>query len=312
MHKEALVWTGLFSQVGYLIYTQIGRAPVQEISHGASTSVKRQPPHISGYTGNHANFQREAERYKKKAGGFVGSSTTTVQVKVTMVRPTKRGGKIGFTPIDEVTSFLAVRVGFNRFLAQDLWAMVFVPANVGMETLRDACLEKLRPTWNRWSYQYAINEGDVTLHVTIPKGYKALFGNECILDLFVKKSRGSTAVANYDFSLVLEITLHLLHTFCEAVTEHRLVEESKLHESAEGSAIGMVEPLTQAYSHTRKILPLPQRARLSAGPTDHASARGNRTWRSTRGLERSLSDLSLDTTSHPTVSFINSSYLCDN
>ena len=57
---------------------------------------------------NHANFSREVEKYKKKAGGFMGSVTTAVQVRVTMVRPVKKGTKIAFTPINEVTLFLAV------------------------------------------------------------------------------------------------------------------------------------------------------------------------------------------------------------
>ena len=34
--------------------------------------------------------------------------TTTVQVKVTMIQPIKRGTKIAFSPIDEVTAFLVV------------------------------------------------------------------------------------------------------------------------------------------------------------------------------------------------------------
>jgi hypothetical protein len=148
------------------------------------------------------------------------------------------------------------------------------------------CFEKLRPAWDRWSYQYPIDEGDATLHVAIPKRYKELFGNECILDLFIKKSRSSTAVTNYDFSLVLEITLHLLHTLCEAVTEHHLVEESKSQVSVKGSTIGTVESSTQVYSHAHKIHPLPQHTCPSVGPTDHTGAQDIQvTQRSTHGLE---------------------------
>jgi len=48
------------------------------------------------------------DKYKKKAGGFVGSVTTPVQVKVTMVQPIKKGAKVTFVPINEVTLFLVV------------------------------------------------------------------------------------------------------------------------------------------------------------------------------------------------------------
>lgn len=70
---------------------------------GTSMNPKALPP---GYTPNHGNFLPSLERYRKKAGGIVGNAITTVQVKVTMVRPIMKPSKVALTPINEVTLVL--------------------------------------------------------------------------------------------------------------------------------------------------------------------------------------------------------------
>lgn len=119
-------------------------------------------------------------------------------------------------------------LGLTIRLLQDLWTTVSVPANVEMEMLRRMSLQKLRPAWDRWSHCYPINESDATVYATVSRGTKEVSGDNCILDFFLKKSRGSSAVANYDFSLVLELQLGLSKSFCQAAAEHCLDEENGL------------------------------------------------------------------------------------
>lgn len=100
-----------------------------------------------------------------------------------------------------------------------------------MEVLRQKCIENLRPAWDSWSYYYVLDEEDATLYATATGGHRAVVGDNCILELFLKKSRGSAAVLNYDFSSVGELSLHLSSAFCEAASDHRLIEQSKLQVS---------------------------------------------------------------------------------
>ena len=94
-----------------------------------------------------------------------------------------------------------------------------------MERLREKSLEKLHPAWDRWSHHYAIDANDVTVYAMVPGGHKKLFGSECILNLFLKKSCSSLAVANYNFSSVLELQLHFSGAFCNTVNLHHMDEE---------------------------------------------------------------------------------------
>lgn len=97
-----------------------------------------------------------------------------------------------------------------------------------MESLRRTCVEKLLPAWNCWSYHYLLKEEDALLFANVPGGNKAVTGDRCIFDFFLKKSRGSTVVPNYDFSSVLEVLLHLSGAFCEKVNDHHLYKENNL------------------------------------------------------------------------------------
>lgn len=85
--------------------TCTGRTPVRAIGHSAGTPMNKQTPLPSGYTQSHGHFKQAEDFYRKKAGGIT-NNPTTVQVKVTMVRPVKKSTKITFTPINEVTLFL--------------------------------------------------------------------------------------------------------------------------------------------------------------------------------------------------------------
>lgn len=101
-----------------------------------------------------------------------------------------------------------------------------------MEALRRECIKKLRSAWDQWLYGYRLEEEDATLFAPATGGHRVVVGDSCILDLFLKKSRGkSTAVPNYDFSSVLELSLHLSSAFCEAVSTHCLVEQNRLQVS---------------------------------------------------------------------------------
>lgn len=211
-----------------MIDTRIGRAPIRAISYGGGTLGNQQLP--TGYTAAHLVFPQEEARNKKKAGGFVAGSVSTVQVKVTMVQPTMKGTRVVFLPVHEVTLF-PTRVSSVKpdHLPQDLWDTISVPANVEMDTLRRVSIERLRPMWDRWSHGYVINERDATMYATIPgNGHKKLSGDSCILEFFVKKTRRSAAVVEYNFSLIPELVLHFSNAFYERVVEYREAKESQL------------------------------------------------------------------------------------
>lgn len=93
-----------------------------------------------------------------------------------------------------------------------------------MEALRRTCIEELRPTWDRWSYKYPFDEEEVKLY---SPGHKQVIGDNCILDMFLKKTRSSTAILAYDFTGVPELNLHFSRAFCDAVNDHRLVEQEE-------------------------------------------------------------------------------------
>ena len=67
------------------------------------------------------------------------------------------------------------------------------------------------------------------MYATTRGGHKPVSGDRCILDLFLKNTRGgSTATPIYDFLMVIELQLHFSSAFCVAVDTHRLIEEGKL------------------------------------------------------------------------------------
>lgn len=81
--------------------------------------------------------------------------------------------------------------------------------------------------WDRWSHSYTLDDEDTKLYASVTRAHKAVTGDNCILEFFLKKSgRSSTAVPNYDFSLVLEISVHISGAFCELVDEHRLMNKT--------------------------------------------------------------------------------------
>jgi len=82
--------------------------------------------------------------------------------------------------------------------------------------------------WDKWSQGYPILEGDATVYANVPKGHKKLSGDSCILDLFLKKTRGSTAVANYNFAFIPELILHFSSAFYEEVSRYREDKENQL------------------------------------------------------------------------------------
>lgn len=94
------------------------------------------------------------------------------------------------------------------------------------------CVEKLHPAWDRWSYCYTLIDKDTALYASVTGGAKVVTGDNCILEFFLKKSQHSAAaVPNYDFSSVLEISLHLSSAFCEVVNDHHLIEQNRLQMS---------------------------------------------------------------------------------
>ena len=94
--------------------------------------------------------------------------------------------------------------------------------------LRHVSIEKLRPAWDRWSHAYIIHEEDATVYAVVPGGNKELSGDNCILEFFSKKTRGSTSFVTYNFSAVLDVALYFSSKFCKAVDDHRLAEEDQL------------------------------------------------------------------------------------
>ena len=59
-------------------------------------------------------------------------------------------------------------------------------------------------------------------------GHKAVTGGKCILEFFLKKlGQSLTAVLNYHFLLVLEVSVYLLSAFCELADEHCLIEQNR-------------------------------------------------------------------------------------
>jgi len=95
-----------------------------------------------------------------------------------------------------------------------------------MDDLRRTCIGELRHTWDHWSCGYPLDEADVTLYGPASGGHKQIIGENCILDMFLKKTRSSTALPAYDFTTVPELNLHLSMAFCNTVNEHRLDEEA--------------------------------------------------------------------------------------
>lgn len=53
-------------------------------------------------------------------------------------------------------------------------------------------------------------------------------GDKCIFDFFLKKPRGSTALPNYDFSSVLDVSLQISSAFYEKVLDHCAMKESDI------------------------------------------------------------------------------------
>lgn len=92
--------------------------------------------------------------------------------------------------------------------------------------LRRTCIEKLYPMWDKWSCGYPIHDGDATVYACVTGGHKKLFGDSCILDLFQKKPRGSTAVANYNFASIPELVLHFPSGFYQEVATYREDKEN--------------------------------------------------------------------------------------
>jgi len=211
-----------------LIDARVGRTQIRAISHSGSAATN-QHFHPSGYTQNHAVFKQEEARFKKKAGGFTGGLLSTVQVKVTMVEPTKRGTKVTFSPVHQVTLFpITACVGSNLMPTTGPVGHDLCPANIEMETLRRTCIEKLRPMWDKWSHCYPIDEGDATVFADVPKGYKKLSGESCILEFFLKKTRGSTPIVEYNFALIPELVLHFSSAFYDEVASYREDKENQL------------------------------------------------------------------------------------
>lgn len=102
-----------------------------------------------------------------------------------------------------------------------------IPANIGANALMQKCIEGLHSAWDHWSYRYPLDEGQMKLLAVVPKGHKMLFGDNCLLECFLKKSRSPMAVPNYDFSIVLELNLSLTNVFYEAATDNRLREQNQ-------------------------------------------------------------------------------------
>ena len=107
------------NRAGHFVDTHIGRTPVRGMGRTVSLSKDSQTCPSPGYTPSHAAFEREGDKYRKKAGGYVGGTTTSVQVKVTMTQPMMKGSKVLLVPIDEVNlsqicSALNLIVVYNR------------------------------------------------------------------------------------------------------------------------------------------------------------------------------------------------------
>ena len=100
-----------------------------------------------------------------------------------------------------------------------------------MEALRRKCIKELRPAWKLWSHDYPITEEDAKLYILASGVQKVVVGDSCILDSFLKKSRGSAPVPTYNFETVLDLTLHISSAFCEAVSDHCIVEQNRLEVS---------------------------------------------------------------------------------